>query len=365
MSPMMRRAALVLLAASASALQPPLRTLPRGAPVYLLRRPRHCAPSALAGPLGTALAGRLAVPMLAALSIVPCSLCFVRQAYVFSLSYGLSMVAIGGAYLAAAPAGSAIVRLHASLILAYGARLYAFLLWRQAFQKGSGWENKIANLDKSPRAERLPLVLNTALFYALLASPLAFHAQAAPLTSAAARYVGWAGGALASVGLAIEGVADQQKSLFKIRLRNSGAADRPCTSGLFGFSRHANYLGEGSFAAQSQPTWQSRRCPARARRRPIRQMLYPHTAGEILFWLGSVVMGLPAIASSSTWTALAARSVCALLGTSGIVFIMKSATARLEKRQEENAASVWPVIGADGEFDSYAKYVERTRPLLF
>ena len=278
----MRRAALVLLAASASALQLPLRTLPRGAPAYPLRRPRHCAPSALAGPLGTALAGRLAVPTLAALSIVPCSLCFVRQAYVFSLSYGLSMVAIGGAYLAAAPAGGAIVRLHASLILAYGARLYAFLLWRQAFQKGSGWENKIANLDKTPRAERLPLVLNTALFYALLASPLAFHAQAAPLTSAAARYVGWAGGALAAVGLAIEGVADQQKSLFKIRLRNSGAADRPCTSGLFGFSRHANYLGEGCFAAQSQPTWQSRRCPARARRRPIRQMLYPHTAGEIL-----------------------------------------------------------------------------------
>ena len=37
---------------------------------------------------------------------------------------------------------------------------------------------------------------------------------------------------------------------------------------------------------------------------------------------------------------------------------------RLEGRQAESAPSVWPVLMADGELDSYEKYVARTSKLV-
>ena len=43
---------------------------------------------------------------------------------------------------------------------------------------------------------------------------------------------------------------------------------------------------------------------------------------------------------------------------------MLSATKRLEGRQAESAPSVWPVLMADGELDSYEKYVARTSKLV-
>ena len=75
---------------------------------------------------------------------------------------------------------------------------------------------KLKALDKTPRAKRTPIILSTAIFYALLASPLLHHAQVAPLAGALAPRVAAAGNALAAVGLAYEAIADQQKSLFKM-----------------------------------------------------------------------------------------------------------------------------------------------------
>ena len=265
-----------------------------------------------------------------AIASAACSLAFARQAYVFSLSYGVTMAAIGAVALSSAARGSVLFA-HAALVAAYGVRLFGFLLWRQIGQD-SGWGRRIAALDKTPRAKRVPVILSTSFFYALLASPLLFHVQVSAAGFAAgtaAAAVSYAGCAIAAAGLLLEAVADQQKSLFKISLRASGQADRPPTGGAFAVSRHPNYL------------------------------------GEIVFWAGSFIAGLPSVASSGL--PLYARGLRALsmgLGLWGILFIMTSATKRLEAKQEANAASVWPVIGADGELDSYSKYVARTGALM-
>ena len=106
------------------------------------------------------LSGAMAVPAASAIATVACSLCYVRQAYVFSLSYGLAMLGIGGAVLLTAPA-STLVQAHAALVAAYGARLFAFLFWRQRFQPSYDGTAKLKALDKTPRLQRTPIVLST------------------------------------------------------------------------------------------------------------------------------------------------------------------------------------------------------------
>ena len=278
----------------------------------------------LSASAGALLTGPLCLPSLWALSVLACSLAFIRQAYVFSLSYGVATAAVGATLLLSLPALPLAPRLHCALVVAYGARLFAFLYWRQVGQKGSGWAAKIEALDKTPRAERGPLVLSTALFYALLTSPAAFSATSlTPFTPLVK-----AGAAAAAAGLLIESVADLQKSLSKIALRKSGAASRLCTTGLYARCRHPNY------------------------------------AGEILFWVGSFTMGVPAILSAPSLPAGLLRAACSGLGLAGIVFIMLSATKRLEGRQAEAAPTVWPVLLPNGELDSYAKYTARSGKLM-
>ena len=114
---------------------------------------------------------------------------------------------------------------HAALVAAYGARLFGFLFWRQRFQPSYDGTAKLKKLDKTPRLQRTPAVLSTALFYGLMSSPLLFHLQAAPLAGLAAQVSG-AGCAVAALGLAYEAVADQQKSIYKIGLRAAGKVSK-------------------------------------------------------------------------------------------------------------------------------------------
>lgn len=284
-----------------------------------------------APPLPALLAGSWGFPVCWLLATLACSLALIKQAYVFSLSYGVAMAAIGASILASSASVSAssfALTSHAALVTAYGVRLFGFLLWREVGQD-SGWGRRLAALDKTPRSKRVPIILSTGLFYALMASPLLFHFQTSMTQAMPLPTVSRIGNVVAAIGLAIEALADQSKSLFKISLRNSGQADRNYVGGPFRFSRHANYL------------------------------------GEIIFWVGATLAGLPAIVAPGT--ALATRALRLLsmaLGCYGIVFIMLSATARLEKKQAAAAASKWPVLRADGELDSYDDYVARSGKLL-
>ena len=109
--------------------------------------------------------------------------------------------AIGASVLSAVPSTATLLRWHALLVLGYGVRLFGFLLWRQIGQD-SGWGEKIASLDKQPRLQRTPVIVSTALFYALLTSPLLFHLQ-----SPSSGLVAFAGVTVAAVGLAVVGDA--------------------------------------------------------------------------------------------------------------------------------------------------------------
>lgn len=264
--------------------------------------------------LASVLAGTMALPATAAISAVAGSLAYIHQAYIFSLSYGLSMLGIGGAVLLTAPASRLLV-VHAGLVAAYGLRLFAFLFWRQKLQPGYDGTERLKALDKTPPLKRTPIILSTAIFYSLMSSPIVFHAQAAPLVGAAAS-VSAVGSALAAVGLLVEAVADQQKSLFKMKLRADGKDDELYMGGVYAKSRHANY------------------------------------AGEVLFWMGSFVAGLPAISVPGvTLLTRAARFVASGLGLAGIVFIMLSATKRLEGKQAEKyGSSAWytQYVGSSG-----------------
>ena len=166
------------------------------------------------------LAGPLAIPTTTAIAAMAGLLAYIHQAYIFSLSYGLAMAFIGGAVLLASPA-SVLCTTHATLVLAYGVRLFAFLLWRQRFQPGYDGAARLKALDKTPPIQRTPVILSTAFFYSLLSAPLVFHLQAPPFVGLCA-VVSKAGCALAAIGLVIEAVADQQKSLFKMRQRAKG-----------------------------------------------------------------------------------------------------------------------------------------------
>ena len=80
--------------------------------------------------------------------------------------------------------------------------------------------------------------------------------------------------------------------------------------------------------------------------------------GELDFWTGSFVAGLPAIATGGVPIAVRVlRGACALLGLSGIYFIMLSATKRLEGRQAEK-------YRPSSKFDTYYKSTNALMPRL-
>lgn len=126
-------------AAAAPARLPPSMAVRGGAsslPAKLATGAAAAVPTLAAG---LAAGSRLTVPAVWAMALPCCALAFIRQAYVFSLGYGLSAAAVGYGVLASAGFRSAplLVKLHAGGLLAYGARLFGFL-WRRQ-QVGEGY----------------------------------------------------------------------------------------------------------------------------------------------------------------------------------------------------------------------------------
>jgi steroid 5-alpha reductase family enzyme len=112
--------------------------------------------------------------------------------------------------------------------------------------------------------------------------------------------------ALMAGGVALEATADRQKSAAKAR-----APREFVRSGVYGFVRCPNYL------------------------------------GEITFWVGNFVMGLPFYTSPLRWIAALAGVIC-------LILIMMGSTKRLERSQDARY----------GELAAYQEYV-RTVPVLF
>ena len=143
-----------------------------------------------------------------------------------------------------------------------------------------------------------------------MTSPLLYALRAPP----ASVRVAWAGAATAWAGALVEAVADAHKFVKK---RSAFARTAPGTfdgplGGLYATCRHPNSL------------------------------------GEVVFWFGLLLAGLPSFGTSPT------PYVCGGLGFVGIYAIMAGATKRLDGKQQTNY----------GGQPTYDAWVARTGALL-
>jgi len=277
-----------------------------------------CAPAVsavkaalLTGPHVLPVAGLSAI---SASAVVPLTL--IRQAYSFSVGYGAAVAAMCASLIGVfglpnpatkaawnvSGAGAAAPQLLAYAGLIYGVRLAAFLFLREVAVPSK--KEQIKKLDKTSKPARIPFSAAVGLFYAFMVSPVLYAVRTGAelscpfgiCTAATLGKVQWAGVGLAFFGLAMEATADMQKFLVKWNYGYTSSFVGP-TGGLYGLSRHPNY------------------------------------AGEILFWAGIFLGGLPAFGKNVVaWLA-------GSIGLWGIVSIMTGATKRLDEKQADRYES--------------------------
>lgn len=152
---------------------------------------------------------------------------------VTDLSYGLTFVIIAGVLLARAGALHPAKLLLAGMVIAWGARLAAYLLFR------------IIHMGRDVRFDGIREHF-WPFFKFWLGQGIAVWVIMLPVTiwfSAPGHWTPWmsVGGAIWALGLVIETVADAQKFAAKSR---PGGGSRWMTTGLWKYSRHPNYFGE-------------------------------------------------------------------------------------------------------------------------
>ena len=236
-----------------------------------------------------------------ALALLCSSLGFKKFVYFISLGYGLSVAAMGAALLIF---GKGHAMAPCILLVLYGARLFAYLYLRE--RKSENYrkllKREIADGSGMKMAVKIAAWAACALLYVLMVSPVAFRV----LSLLQADGFRTAGVFIMCCGMVLEAAADAQKTAAKRKNPN-----RFVDTGLYDFVRCPNYL------------------------------------GEILFWTGVLISGIPALTSFGRWAA-------ALIGWVCIVYIMFGGARRLELRQERN-------YGSDPE---YREYVKKTPVLL-
>jgi steroid 5-alpha reductase family enzyme len=178
-----------------------------------------------------------------------------------------------------------------SAALFYGLRLAVFLFVRDV----SGRKPLVAESTTAVgRRQRVPFAMSLSLFYACLMTPVLYALRTDPILVPTSWkvYTAWMGCALAWLGAIMETIADTQKFMVKSRSHSTTAFRGPC-QGLYAWTRHPNYT------------------------------------GEILFWCGIWLTGLPSFDTSViAW-------LCSSAGLYGIITIMRGATHSLEKRQAD------------------------------
>ncbi len=237
------------------------------------------------------------------------SLGFLRVVWFVSLGYAGSILAI--ALLSSFLFREALTpwsALHALLLATYGLRLGGYLVLREM---SSAYASTLE--DNKQRGEKVhafikPLIwLSVALLYVLMTAPLLLTlADARDAEPSGLPILQLIGLAIAAGGLALEALADHQKSSYK-----ANDPGRWCDVGLYRWVRCPNYL------------------------------------GEMIFWIGSFVAGLAAYGHWLHWLATLAGLIC-------IQLIMMGSTKRLEAGQLERY----------GEHEDYQRYIASV-PVLF
>jgi steroid 5-alpha reductase family enzyme len=234
---------------------------------------------------------------------------FYRLVYFVSVGYAFSIAAMAAALALTASARLTwATGLQLLLLIGWGLRLGGYLLWRDLTPSFHSKQAEIQALDnRTPISRKMIVWIGVSILYLLMFSPALAHGLNAPAgSSRASRISEEVGLALMIAGLAIEALADRQKSAFKAR-HPSGF----CKVGLYAWVRSPNYL------------------------------------GEITFWVGNWVSGLFFFNTGWYW-------VAGLSGLTCIVLIMIGSTKRLERSQGERYGSL-------AEFQEYVTTV----PVLF
>ena len=244
-----------------------------------------------------------------------CAVGFYKFVYFLSIGYGFA-VAGGGiavlimALVAPTEAPLWITIIQAILFVVYGARLSGFLLVRElkdiAFKKSDVCKETLGKPEK-----KMPIFVLAAIWiivsalYVTQVSPMLFRytngTQELPLT-----LIGFA---VSIGGLILEAIADEQKSKQK-----KERPDMVATQGLYKMCRCPNYL------------------------------------GEIIFWTGVFVSGIPCYTKPGHW-------IMAVIAYVAIVYIMFNGAQRLEKRQMSR-------YGSNEEYNTYANKTPIIIPLL-
>lgn len=249
--------------------------------------------------------------VLTALALAVSAIGWVYFIYFFSIGYGFSISALSVA--------SVIIfrdvmtwpaLLFCAVMFVYGIRLGMFLLLRE---KRSASYKKILyqpeNTTKKPFFVMMMIWISCALLYVGQMSPVAFYLG--NLRDGVMVHEGWmwTGAVVAAIGVAIEIIADAQKSAAK-----KVNANRFVDTGIYRMVRCPNYF------------------------------------GEVLMWTGSFIICFGACCTLWQW-------IIASLGYIGIIYVMFSGARRLELRQTET-------YGKDPEFQAYIKKTPLLIPFL-
>ena len=249
--------------------------------------------------------------VLLALAFAVSTIGWVYFIYFFSIGYGFAISALS---LASAIIFRDVITwpalLFCAVMFVYGIRLGLFLLLRE---KRSASYKKILyqpeNTTKKPFFVMMMIWISCALLYVGQMSPVAFYLGNLRDGVMVHESWMWAGAVVAAIGVAIEIIADAQKSAAK-----KVNANRFVDTGVYRLVRCPNYF------------------------------------GEVLMWTGSFIICFGAYCTLAQW-------IIAVLGYIGIVYVMFSGARRLELRQTET-------YGKDPEFQAYIKKTPLLIPFL-
>jgi len=250
----------------------------------------------------------LLIFLLIGLSLLVTALGFRNQVHFVSVGYAFTIVVLALAVLILFATNlTGFSFLHNALLILWGLRLGLFLLRRE---RAPSYQNAKDAVQQSYGKARLPVKfaiwISVSVLYVLMFSPSLFNSTRAVDNSLPALVWQGLGLLVMLVGLGLEILADQQKSAHKLK-----NPDGFCDTGLYGWVRCPNYL------------------------------------GEIVFWSGSWMMGIPFFLTPLGWIAGLAGQICILL-------IMVGSTKRLEGNQ----------LKRYGHLEAYQAYIRRVPILL-
>ena len=248
------------------------------------------------------------LPVLFGITLLITTVGFRRPVYFLTIGYTFAIVAVTlMAALFFWNNLTILTLLQSAALLFWGLRLGTFVVQRELSPNYAKERERIDQIYGGVSLPgKLAIWLGVSVLYLMMVSPNLFslerHFQPTGFST-----LGQVAGLLVVIGgLALEGLADRQKSAFKAK--NPGVF---CHEGFYGWVRCPNYL------------------------------------GEITFWAGSWIMGVGFYKSPAEW-------IISLVGLACIVFIMITSARRLEKTQISR-------YGSRPDYQQYAQSV----PVLF